>query len=361
MRNKKLLIVVAVFILLFIIGRVLWSNTRIVPFLFQLVFTHEINLKGSNGHINILLLGLGSDQADEPNLTDTIIFASLDQSKNIVSLISIPRDLWVPDFKQKVNAAYPIGGLKLAKEETQKISGQRIDYAVRVNFDGFVKAINLLGGLDINVDRTFDDNQYPLAGKENDLCGHTQAEADNLVASSSAEADLPSIFPCRYLPVHFDKGLTHMDGKTALIYVRTRHANGIEGTDFARSQRQEKIIKAFKDKLLSSSTILNPTKVIGLYNLVKDSVDTDIKQDEFDDFVRLAQKMRGAKIQSSVIDYGDPQNGVPGLLMNPPIQSQYGYAWVLLPRFGDGNFEEIHKYFICKLAYRTCPITKTPL
>ena len=69
-----------------------------------------------------------------------------------------------------------------------------------------------------------------------------------------------------------------MDGKTALTFVRSRHAEGEEGSDFARSKRQEKIIQAFKDKLFSFQTIINPAKIISLYDILKDSIDTDIKR-----------------------------------------------------------------------------------
>jgi anionic cell wall polymer biosynthesis LytR-Cps2A-Psr (LCP) family protein len=156
------------------------------------------------------------------------------------------------------------------------------------------------------------------------------------------------------------KGLQHMDGETALEFVRSRHASGVEGSDFARSKRQEKIIKAFKDKVLSAQTILNPAKVITLYETLKSSIDTDIQQTEFDDFIRLAQKMKNAKIQSAVLDMGDEQTQRPGLLINPPASSDYNYAWVLTPRTGNGNFTEIQKYISCEIKTGNCPVSAKP-
>jgi LCP family protein required for cell wall assembly len=310
-------------------------------------------------------LGIGGGTHDGPNLTDTIMLASIDFKADKVTLISIPRDLWLPDINQKINAAYSIGeakkkggGLILAESAVGKITGQNIDYGIRIDFSGFVKAVDIVGGLDVNVDNAFEDYQYPIDGKEADPCGHSQDELQAL--ANTPEDQLPTVFPCRYLHIHFNKGLQHMDGETALEFVRSRHASGVEGSDFARSKRQEKIIKAFKDKVLSAQTILNPAKVITLYETLKSSIDTDIQQTEFDDFIRLAQKMKTTKIQSAVLDIGDEQTQRPGLLINPPTSSDYNYAWVLTPRTGNGNFAEIQKYISCEIKTGNCPVSAKP-
>jgi anionic cell wall polymer biosynthesis LytR-Cps2A-Psr (LCP) family protein len=281
-------------------------------------------------------------------------------------LVSIPRDLWFPDINQKINAAYQIGlskksggGLTLAEAAVSKITGQSIDYGVRLDFSGFVKAVDIIGGLDINIDNTFDDYQYPIDGKEADICGHSQEELQAM-ASDSAEQVIID-FPCRYKHIHFDKGLTHMDGETALEFVRSRHASQeVEASDFARSKRQEKVIAAFKNKVLSAQTLINPGKIISLYNILSGSIDTDIKQGDFDDFIRLAEKMKSAKIQSVVIDTGDETTQRPGLLINPPISSDYNYAWTLIPRAGNGNFSEIQNYVSCEITKGNCAVSQTP-
>jgi anionic cell wall polymer biosynthesis LytR-Cps2A-Psr (LCP) family protein len=152
-----------------------------------------------------------------------------------------------------------------------------------------------------------------------------------------------------------------MDGETALEFVRSRHAKGSEGSDFARSKRQEKIINGFKEKVLSAETLINPAKVLNLYSVLKGSIDTDIKQEEFDDFIRLAQKMSNAKIQSAIIDIGDEQTERAGLLFHPLITEEYNYEWVLIPRIGNGNFSEIYNYVSCEIGTGGCPISKIPL
>ncbi len=361
MRKKKpfiILVIVVVVLAVFIL-----RTAKFYPFLFQFIFNHNIELKKSDDNINILLLGIGGGNHDGPNLSDSMIFASINLNKNKVTLISIPRDLWISDINQKINAAYAIGqekraggGLVLAEAVVSKVVGQPVDYGVRIDFSGFVKAVDEVGGLDITVDRSFIDYKYPIEGKEDDSCGHTVEE---LKALATASSQLQA-FPCRYMTVSFNKGLQHMDGKTALEFVRSRHALGQEGTDFARSQRQEKVIKAFKDKIISPQTLLDPGKILNLYNIVKNSIDTDIKSDEFDDFIRLGEKMKNAKIQTTVIDIGDEETKRPGLLVNPPISEATDYEWILVPRVGNGNFSEIHKYVACEIKTGDCKVPREP-
>ncbi|HEX8931860.1 MAG TPA: LCP family protein [Patescibacteria group bacterium] len=351
--------------LLILLGVGIFNVAKYLPVLWQLAFNKGIKLKQTPEHrINVLLLGVGGGTHEGPDLTDTIIFASIDpQSKN-TTLVSVPRDIWIPEFGDKINAAYTIGeakqkggGLPYAKATVSKVIGQQIDYAVKIDFSGFTKAVDLMGGLDINVDNTFDDYAYPIEGKETDTCGHTDQEIVDLTAQiASASASDLDAFPCRYEHLHFDKGPTHMDGVTALKYVRSRHAEGIEGSDFARSKRQEKVISAFKEKLFSAGTLLNPVKISNLVGVLQGSIETDIKTDEYDDFVRLAQAMQHGKIISLSIDTGNTPDQPYGLLVNPPISSEYNNAWVIVPRVGKEDYSEIQKYITCRINGINCTI-----
>lgn len=302
----------------------------------------------------MLLLGVAGGKHEGPSLTDTIIFASIDAEQNKVVLISIPRDLWIENLKARINVAYAKGGLSLVQSVVSKVVGKPIDYVLRIDFDGFEKAIDLLGGVDVDVSSTFDDYEYPVFGKEDDPCGHSDQE---LKALATASSQLDS-FPCRYLHLHFDKGLQRMDAETALEFVRSRHATGAEGTDFARSKRQGELIRAIKDKVISLETLINPAKIVNLYSIVKDTIDTNIKEDEFDDFIRLSTKMKNANIQNAVLDYGDEEKNRPGLLTHPEVSETYNNEWVLIPRIGNNNFEEIQKYVECEIKVGNCPIYK---
>lgn len=363
MRYKKFIIVIF-FTIVFGLQAVI-KGGDLSPLLFQIIFNKNIDLRMTNQNtINFLLLGIGGGKHEGPNLTDTLIFASLNIKEPRMTLVSLPRDIWSFDIDGKINTAYAKGELKkagggliLAKSVIGKITGQNIDYVVVIDFSGFVKAVDLVGGLDINIEKTFDDYEYPITGKEDDPCGNKEEDLDKL-ATASSQLD---VFPCRYEHLHFEKGITHMDGETALKFVRSRHAKGSEGTDFARSKRQEKVIKAFIDKIFSLQIIFNPTKIIGLYNAVGESVNTDVKNNEIDDFVKLGQKFQKAKIESVVIDYGDKENDRGGLLTHPSISSKYNFEWTLIPRIGDEDYSEIQEYIRCKLNQEgECIISQIP-
>jgi polyisoprenyl-teichoic acid--peptidoglycan teichoic acid transferase len=347
----------------------IYKAGSVSPFAFQLFFNRDnIDLKKSEpGSVNLLLLGIGGGNHDGPLLSDTIIYANLDIKNSKITLVSLPRDLWSYDVNGRINSAYAKGetkkkggGLLLAKTVVGKITGQPIDYGFVIDFSGFIKAVDLMGGLDIDVERTFDDFQYPLEGKENDLCDHSEEEVETYVASNSAESDLPNFFPCRYEHLYFEKGRQHMNGETALKFVRSRHAKGEEGTDFARSQRQEKVIRAFMEKAFSLKIIGNPTKIISLYDTLKESVDTDVKQENFDDFIKLAQKFQNSKLQSVVIDYGDQKDKRGGLLTHPQISEKYNYEWTLVPRIGEKDFSEIHEFIKCRIEREVCIVSQIP-
>lgn len=365
MLGKKFLI--SFFIVLLLSMQVLIKAGTLSPILFQILFNKNIDLKKTNNdRINFLILGIGGENHDGPNLSDTLIFASFNLKDPKITLVSLPRDIWSSDIDAKINTAYAKGelkrsggGLVLAKSVVTKITGQPIDYVFVIDFSGFTKAIDQLGGLNVDVENSFVDPLYPAEGKADDLCGRTSEEADKFIASNSAETDIARFFPCRYVKLEFEKGMQQMDGETALRFVRSRHASGEEGTDFARSKRQEKIIEAIKNKAFSLE-IINPTRLLGLYATLDESINTDIKNNELDDFIKLGQKFRNSDIQSVVIDNGDLENSRGGLLTHPDISSTYNYEWVLIPRAGRDNYLEIHEYIRCRLTRDDCIISEIP-
>ncbi len=267
------------------------------------------------GRGNLLLFGGAGGEHAGADLTDTMIFVSLD-SAGKVSMLSIPRDIWVPSMRAKINTAYHYGeekqpdkgGFILAKSAVNEIINQPVQFVGLINFADFQKVIDTLGGVDINVERAFDDNEFPIAGLENDLC----------------DGDLE--YKCRYEPLHFDAGLQHMNGATALKYVRSRHAEGDEGTDFARGARQEKLLLALKDKLLSKRLLTRPKKIQQLYQELSSAVSTDIPASIYPALVKLAIKAaRINVIHSAALSEPDQ-------LYHPPILPKYENQWVLLPR-----------------------------
>ena len=358
---RKVIVVILLLLFVGLFGRLIVEAVKWSPVFFQYFFQKEITLKKTEDRVNVLFLGIGGGKHDGPLLTDTIIYASIDPKLQKVTLISIPRDLWLPDLKEKINTAYSFGeerkkdgGLILTKSVVEKILNQPVDYVLRIDFNGFVKAIDMVGGISVVVEKSFEDLEYPIAGKETDTCGFTGEEFEKLATSSA----IFEAFPCRYEHIAFEQGEQYMDGEKALKFVRSRHAKGTEGTDFARSRRQEIIIKAFKDKVFSLNTLLNPGRLMNLYNVFQDSIHTNIQSQEYDDFVKLAMKMKDAKTNNVVFFYSDPGSEKQGIFINPLTSEEYGNQWVLIPRLGSDNFSEIQKYVECEIKVGNCPITE---
>lgn len=321
---------------------------------------------------NILLLGYGGEGHDGPYLTDSLMIAHIDIKKNTISLTSLPRDLWVKIptkskaiFHSKINALYTIsrypknypdidikkpGSPELVEGAIKTVTGLTIDNYIAIDFAGFEKVIDSLGGVDVDVQKTFDDYEYPLADKEKDLCGKeaefeqvkkymepgfSEDEKKKLFAEKpeletffkNITEDPKEAFPCRYEHLHFDKGMTHMDGATALKYVRSRHSLQ-DGSDFGRGARQQQFVKAVKNKLISVGIV---TKVFPLMNEVKTHMETDISIDGMKKFMGEATdagKYRFINIHMSDTDYLKSS------------YSDYG-GYILIPRAGEDNWKEI--------------------
>ncbi len=212
----------------------------------------------SNGQINILLLGIGGPDHDGPYLTDTIILAEIRPKDKKATLISIPRDYLVNTKElgqRKINAVFAESyqkdkdwdkaGEKI-REVVSKMSGEDIPYFAVIDFKGFEKTVDLLGGVDVVVDRTFTDYTYP----------------------DSKFGYLPA--------VTFTEGPEHMDGARSLIFARSRHAAGEEGTDFARSLRQQKIINAAKEKVKALNLVADAGKINELFTIIGDHFHTNL-------------------------------------------------------------------------------------
>lgn len=321
------------------------ENSFSNEFFFSLIFNREPPLKKYQDRTNVILLGIAGGGHAGGDLTDAIIFLSVDYKKQDVVEVSVPRDIWSVTLRDKINTAYHYGeekkkdgGLILAKSAVEEVVGQPVHYAWLIDFSGFKKVIDLIGGVDIFVENSFIDNLYPIVGKEDDLCGGDPQ------------------FKCRYEKLQFEKGLQHMDGDRALKYVRSRMAAGEEGTDFARGRRQQQVIAALKNKLLQPSIFWqNLKQVKELSAAFDEATDTDMKLSKQILFFKSFLSLQDQKIRKIVLDSGDEEKKIKGFLVNPPLW-QYNGEWVLIPRSGEGNFEEIYKYISCNLENPACPI-----
>lgn len=240
------------------------SNHNFFNTLKQFIPSDNKQVAGENeDRINILLLGMGGEGHDGPYLTDTIMIASLKPSTKQVSLLSIPRDLYIPIPGYswgKINNvnAYAEANKKNGSLETANALAELFDiplhYYVRADFQGFINIINEIGGIEVNVENTLEDPAYPILGQE----------------------DNPNYY-ARFEHLYVKAGLQKMDGSLALKFVRSRHGYNGEGSDFARARRQQLVLEAVKNKLFSKQTLLNPVTISHLIKEFNQHISTNLE------------------------------------------------------------------------------------
>jgi len=264
-------------------------------------------LKGeSDGRVNILLLGRAGEKYPGRNLTDTIMLLSIDTAKQRIGLLSLPRDLFAPIGKSglstKLNSLYQIGlneneGVGILRESVSHITGQPIQYSAMIDFDGFERMIDALGGIQVEVKRDIYDTRYP--GKN-----------------------------YSYETFELSKGWQKLDGKTALKYARERHDD--PDGDFGRAKRQQDIMQAVRDRVWSMPTILNPFALSSFLQSLGESITTDIAPEEVGRFVELARKLDTKNVSTIVVDAWKKES----LLRVSHINTANGRAFILVPRSG---------------------------
>lgn len=237
--------------------------------------------------VNVLIIG------ENQGLTDTIMVAAINPTTQKITLVSVPRDLYVNG--RRINAVYAQHGVEKLKQSLQDILGLKIhEYAV-VNVNAFSDVVDMLGGIDVYVEKDIYDNQYP-----NGRGGYQ-------VFSISA-------------------GQHHMDGKTALKYARSRKST----SDFDRASRQQQVIEALFRKIRELKLSENKTAALQMYDTMTEHVHTDI-----DVFSALAY----AKMFKN---YEIERNNV--LTSSNYLYSMINAAgaYILLP--SAGNYDQIKTY-----------------
>jgi LCP family protein required for cell wall assembly len=301
-RSLKLFSYLLIFV---IIGFFIFSSTALIssqssqPWLSNMSFwgkikhltsTSEKSLAGENqDRINVLLTGVGGTGHDGAELTDTIILVSMKPSTQEVAMISIPRDMSIPwpghgwikinNINAYAESNKKGTGLYELNTSLESLFNIEIHYNVKIDFEGFVKIIDELGGLEIEVENTLDDYKYPISGEENN----------------------PDYYS-RFEHLHIEKGTQTMDGSLALKYARSRHAQGIEGSDFARAKRQQKIIEAIKNKVLSSHVYLRPGLISKIINRVNENLETNFTISEIVKMWDLFKDIKAENINNYVLN-----------------------------------------------------------
>lgn len=269
------------------------------------------NIKGrSEGRTNILILGMGGKNHPGGTLSDTMIVVSINYQDNKIGMISIPRDLWVPipGFGHaKINEAYADGeknkstagsGGQLSSKTVENVLGIPIHYYLQIDFEGFKKIIDTVGGIDVYVEKDIYDPYYP---------------ADNMID---------------YSPFKISAGNHHMDGTLALKYARSRETT----SDFDRSRRQQQVMAATKEKILTLGILANPKKVTEIINILGDHLKTNMSVDEIYALWNIGKSIDMTNVTSKVLDTS--QNG-------PLVGAQDSRGYYIYPRKGVDNFSEL--------------------
>jgi polyisoprenyl-teichoic acid--peptidoglycan teichoic acid transferase len=311
----------------------------------------------------VLLMGFGGPTHDGGYLTDTMIVAYVEPRQQRVNLISLPRDMWVQlpvtttETKPfKINAAYAIGrddrrypnkpaeykgesgGGALAKKVVSDATGLPIKYFVALSFDGFIKSIDTLGGVNVRVPVTFDDPFYPIEDKKDDICGISEEELAAKTATLSGEK-LEQSFPCRFEQLHFDAGSQKLDGTTALKYVRSRHSPQ-SGGDYARSARQRSLIEGMRTQIFSVNFL--PKAIPFISSLTRD-MQLDVDLETLQKWIGQAEEYRQFEIRS--IEVTDKN------ALKAAISADRQY--ILIPTAGEFQWHSLHEYIQQQLAAST--------
>ncbi|MCK5413054.1 MAG: LCP family protein [Candidatus Pacebacteria bacterium] len=238
------------------------------------------SIKGEEAdRINILLLGMGGENHNGGELTDTVMIASIKPSENEAALLSIPRDLYVnipeTNFNTKINAIKLFGdkskdknGMELLSSVVENVSGLEIHYFVQLDFQGFIKVIDDLNGIDVYLENDISDPNYPN-------------------------------FNNGYDPFYIEKGFHHLDGSTALKVARSRHS---KMGDFDRIVRQQTIIKATKQKIFEKYESYDVILFNKMLSSLSDNLRTNLRLKELPRFYQITKEIKSHKITADVID-----------------------------------------------------------
>jgi len=325
-RSLKLKIFILLLSILLVLGGVF--GLRIRSF-FDSVFSKNVGNSGSSalskninvdqlktegdGRFNVLLLGRGGVENEAPDLTDTIIIASIDLQNQTTSLLSIPRDTWVNIDGQnmKINAAYSNAkmrstykgkskedaendGIRSSIDAVRTVAGVPIHRYLLTDYKAFRDVVNALGGVDITLSEAIYDG---FAGWK------------------------------------FPTGQQHMNGDKALQFARTRH--GSARGDFDRNEHQRQLLVAMRTKATSTGIIANPVRLNSLANAVQKNIRTDLSMDEARSLYEKTKSMMDASIIS--LDLAKPDGP---LITTGNING----ASVVLPKAGQSDYSQIRAY-----------------
>lgn len=314
----------------------------------------------------IAAVGYGGAGHDGSYLTDSILVVRFLLEQKRVVVLSVPRDIWVEipvdgeatQFS-KINAVYSVHGPDAFKASLSQVTGWQVDRYFGVDFSGFTKAIDSLGGIELNVERSFDDYEYPIPGRERLVCEEMKDESgaviatpepmpddgiisvwDEIESGAVVRDDLPENvknYPCRYEHVSFQAGRQTLTGTQALKYARSRHAPQ-DGNDFNRARRQQNLVLAGVAQVFQLDFI---PKIPSLISTLRSHIATDLTTFEIAEWLAKANEVRSWPVSNLV----PTDKNYLSLGTSPDRQS------ILMPKAGLLQWQALHDW----LAYVSKP------
>ena len=225
---------------------------------------HKEDLLVATDKATIMIMGV-DERSDDVGRSDTLMVATIDPVKNETSLLSIPRDtrVAIPRYGyDKINAAYAYGGENLTQRTVEDFLGIRIDHYIIINTHAFQKIVDAIGGIDIDVEkRMYYEDPWDDDGG---------------------------------LIINLRPGLQHMDGKTAVTYVRYRDEDG----DIGRVKRQQKFMRAIVDAVTTPAIL---PRLPGIISSVIDSVKTDLSVRQMLEFIGTLKESQAKGLRTEMV------------------------------------------------------------
>ncbi|MFZ5437873.1 MAG: LCP family protein [Patescibacteria group bacterium] len=271
----------------------------------------------TNGYKNFLLLGVDSlsGRGDVPPLTDTMMLVSLNLDTGKIITLPFPRDLWSEKYKTKINALYyygfdryPVNPARFVEETLEELTAVTIHHTIVLSLDQLEELIDLVGGVNLDIPLGFVDEKFPRPGVD-----------------VTIERD-PKIL---YQTISFEPGQQTLTGEKALQYIRSRHSEGDAGTDLARGERQQLVIKALFSQLMEPKQYLeNPALAGQLYKFYEQNFAEVLPLTEL---IATGKKLAPIRAEITIAGHqlsttkDDPKTGV---LANPKPSYLYQNQWV---------------------------------
>lgn len=264
------------------------------------------------GRVNVLIAGNSADDANHggAELTDSVMVASIDMATKKLTLMSVPRDMWVVvnGSGMKLNAVYTVGGMDLLETTVEDMLGLTINHHVLINYAAFRQMIDTVGGIDITIESSDERGIY-----------------DPMIGFS------------------ISNGAQHLDGTQALLLARSRNdptydgriAYGLPNGDFDRQLYQRKIMEALLAKVLSASSIINPTTLPKLLESFTGNVSSNLSAGQLRRVYDLSKEVNST---ASISIRGTDDN-----LLIANYTSHDGQS-ALIPQAGIGEYSAIQAY-----------------